>query len=127
MSTHTIHYTVTMSVTECARCGMPFGITDDWEQRRRQDHAQFYCPAGHVNVYQQETAAEKQERLRREVERKLANTQEDLRIVRVHLDQERAAAKRVAKRTAAGVCPCCSRSFVQLARHMKSQHPEHAT
>lgn len=29
------------------------------------------------------------------------------------------------KRTANGVCPCCTRSFTNLQRHMKSQHPDY--
>jgi hypothetical protein len=24
-------------------------------------------------------------------------------------------------------CPCCNRTFQQLARHMKAKHPEHAS
>jgi hypothetical protein len=32
--------------------------------------------------------------------------------------------RRIQKRTAAGVCPCCNRTFQQLARHMKTRHPE---
>jgi DNA repair exonuclease SbcCD ATPase subunit len=24
-----------------------------------------------------------------------------------------------------GICPCCKRSFVQLARHMATKHPEY--
>lgn len=30
------------------------------------------------------------------------------------------------RRIAAGVCPCCRRSFTDLARHMSSQHPDYA-
>lgn len=29
------------------------------------------------------------------------------------------------KRLAGGVCPCCNRSFVSLAKHMASQHPDY--
>lgn len=29
------------------------------------------------------------------------------------------------KRIANGVCPCCKRSFCNLAAHMKTQHPEY--
>jgi hypothetical protein len=32
--------------------------------------------------------------------------------------------KRQLERVASGVCPCCNRSFVNLRRHMKTQHPE---
>ncbi len=30
---------------------------------------------------------------------------------------------RTRKRVGSGVCPCCSRTFQQLARHMKAKHP----
>ena len=33
--------------------------------------------------------------------------------------------KRIEKRVANGVCPCCHRQFVQLTRHMKNKHPEY--
>jgi hypothetical protein len=32
-------------------------------------------------------------------------------------------ATRITKRAKAGVCPCCNRTFKQLAAHMASQHP----
>lgn len=39
-------------------------------------------------------------------------------------DKAEAARKRVVKRAAVGVCPCCTRTVHQLARHMKTKHPE---
>lgn len=33
-------------------------------------------------------------------------------------------ATRMRNRAAAGVCPCCNRTFSQLATHMKKQHPD---
>ena len=42
--------------------------------------------------------------------------------------ERQAAAKRgqvtkLKKRAAAGVCPCCNRTFVELQRHMATKHP----
>jgi hypothetical protein len=28
------------------------------------------------------------------------------------------------KRTSAGTCPCCTRTFANMAEHMKKQHPD---
>lgn len=66
------------------------------------------------------------ERTRKQLER--AETRE-----RAARDQAEAAersaiaykghATRLRKRAAAGVCPCCTRSFQNLQRHMASQHP----
>jgi chemotaxis response regulator CheB len=36
----------------------------------------------------------------------------------------RAQLTKTKKRVANGVCPCCNRTFKQLARHMKAKHPE---
>ncbi len=33
---------------------------------------------------------------------------------------------KVKKRAANGVCPCCNRTFSDLARHMKAKHPDFA-
>lgn len=41
---------------------------------------------------------------------------------------EREARKAVEKklnRVSAGTCPCCNRSFKQLAAHMKNKHPDY--
>ena len=38
------------------------------------------------------------------------------RALRGHLTRQR-------KRAAAGMCPCCRRTFENVARHMESQHP----
>lgn len=35
-----------------------------------------------------------------------------------------AEAERLATRANHGVCPCCKRTFSQLARHMKTKHPD---
>ena len=32
--------------------------------------------------------------------------------------------KRLKRLASGGVCPCCNRTFSNMARHMRSQHPE---
>ena len=32
---------------------------------------------------------------------------------------------RIKKRVANGVCPCCNRTFKDLAAHMSTQHPDY--
>lgn len=50
---------IEMVVIECADCGMPFGIPADRQERLRKCHNSFWCPAGHVNVYNSQTQEEK--------------------------------------------------------------------
>ncbi|OBC14090.1 hypothetical protein A5784_30795 [Mycobacterium sp. 852013-50091_SCH5140682] len=75
-------YDQTLSLIHCATCGVPFGITDDMANRRRQDHRDFYCPAGHINVFNGKTEAEKQQERADRLERLLANRDESLRAER---------------------------------------------
>lgn len=41
-------------------------------------------------------------------------------------DDEQARQRRELKRSERSVCPSCHRSFSQMARHMKTKHPEFA-
>lgn len=129
---HTLTLTTetTFTIEDCCQCGVQFGMPADHVRELRRSHAWFYCPNGHSQHY----TAKSDSDLRKEAERKAASAIEDARIARLDAETARmklrkaeAEAKRIAKRTAAGVCPCCNRSFVQLARHMKVKHPEHAT
>lgn len=59
-------------------CGLTFWFTENFGNRRRADHLEYYCPNGHSLIYKGETDAQKLsritleknaeiERLRREV------------------------------------------------------------
>lgn len=120
-------------IETCIECGVEFGVPAEFNRRRREDHKSFCCPSGHRQHYAGETEAEK---LRRELARakqREACYEDQLRDEREAREtaKHRAAAykghtTRLKKRAAAGVCPCCSRHFTNLERHMKSQHPEFA-
>ena len=122
-----IRATVTFTALDCPACGAVFATTDEMIERRRQDHQLFYCPNGHSMSYGETT-----------VERQLEQARTDLAKSRAAIAEERAyasrlyddlavakkEAKRLARRAAAGVCPCCHRTIQQMARHMQSKHPE---
>ncbi len=68
MRTDTQNFTVTMVWEECCDCGVPFGVTLDFQKRRIKDHKNFYCPRGHEMHYYGKTAQQKKiERLEREL------------------------------------------------------------
>lgn len=124
-----------MHIIECAACSIDFGIGADFMAKRRNDHENFYCPNGHSNHYPGPSAAEKeQKRLERELEaaRSLATRESRRRAdaeqsARRHDYAARAAKGQLTKtkkRIAAGVCPCCNRTFQNVARHIAGQHPE---
>jgi hypothetical protein len=122
-----LNLAVQIITEECCSCGVVFGLTDYFQRERRRDHINFYCPNGHPQHYTSESDAEKNARLLREEQerhrRTLARENEAAR----QRDEAEAALKRHQKRTKNGVCPCCKRSFVKLAAHMKTKHPGYAT
>lgn len=119
---------------ECAACSMPFGMSEKFRNERLADHATFYCPSGHRNYYGGKSKTEKlQEELDRSTAREkslssVIDRQRETIKGRDHIIRGQKAAKtRLKNRIAAGVCPCCNRTFQNLASHMKGQHPEFVT
>jgi hypothetical protein len=114
----------TLTVLDCAACGMVFGISEEFESRRRADHALFYCPAGHSQSYTGPSEAEKQRQRAERLERQLANKDEDLRVTRASLVATKGQLTKVKQRADRGVCQHCHRSFVNVSRHVATKHPE---
>jgi hypothetical protein len=115
---------IQFEVYECAECGIPFGLSGDFVRRKREDHASWYCPRGHPQSFKGESEAE---RLRKLLADANANaTKLAQRALDAELAEQKAetARRKLEKRVRAGVCPCCSRSFVNLKRHMATKHPE---
>lgn len=106
----------------CAECGISFGITRDYYDRRRADGQGFLCPAGHSNVYRETEV----QRLRRELEDEKAAKERAYQREKEALQRLSAARgqiTKITKRIGCGVCPCCNRSFQNLRRHMDNKHP----
>ena len=108
---------------------MWFGLESSMLRARRTDGKTFHCPMGCSIGYGDHENA----RLKRELEAKervlQAERAENAR-VRYFRDHYKRSAQtyrghltKVRKRVGNGVCPCCGRTFKQLAAHMKSQHP----
>lgn len=132
MSLLQFQHAINFSVLECARCRVPFALLNSFMSDRRLDHDTFYCPSGHENHYPGESSVEK---LQRSLDSKNKNIS-DLRIeistakAETKLAQyrergQKAAKTRLANRIKNGVCPCCNRTFVALAKHISTQHPEY--
>lgn len=101
---------------ECCNCGVVFGITDNLYTKRLSDGKNFYCSNGHSQAFQNSG----EDMMRRERDRAIQE--------KARLEEELAKAskemERVTKRTMHGICPCCNRTFSNVARHMKTKHPE---
>lgn len=116
----------TLVAESCPTCHIVYGLPRDLYNARREDHRQVYCPNGHTWWYTGETEAQK---LRRRLERAEASA--------THQRDQREAAERsnralkgvitkTKRRVGKGACPCCTRSFPNLADHMATKHPDYA-
>lgn len=125
---------VTLYVLDCPSCGVVFGITAEYEDRRRADGRDFCCPNGHTMSWH-ESEADRQKKRADSAEQRLrwAEARESRQ------RQEREAAERSARafkghvtrlrnRIASGVCPVqgCRRNFTNVKAHIAGQHPEWA-
>ena len=129
----TLSFTQQLTVLSCCNCGVEFALPEDLRQELVKERRRFYCPNGHGQSYVGKTEAEK---LREQLEA------EQRRIVRLRAEQDRLVAQRdhaeaqargykgamvqARKRSAKGVCPApgCKRSFVDVAKHVATKHPE---
>lgn len=119
-----------MSWLKCYHCKVEFGLHDETERQLRMSSANFHCPYGHVQHFPKgETEADKLRRERDRLKQNEAWYEQRNRELRAEAESERrrAAAARgqvtkLKNRAAAGLCPCCNRSFVNLQRHMATKH-----
>lgn len=123
--TTTYTYMGTLAIIECAGCHMDFGITPAFVRRRRADHKTFWCPAGCSNHYPGESALERAQRERDAARAKATAVEDQLQAARDDAEQVRRTLVRERARFAAGVCPCCDRSFVEVRRHIETKHPDY--
>ena len=130
---------VNFSVIDCCNCGMlfavPKGLNSRWQSEGRT--ATFYCPMGHPQHYVGQSDAEKlaeANRLLRNAQKRTEWAEKNAETARNEAQQaeyrrraETAAKTRIKNRVSKGVCPCCNRTFANLARHMSNKHPDYAS
>ncbi len=123
-------FIVKFVLEECCNCHAQFAMTEQLNREKRNDHTLFYCPRGHGQQYTAMSDAEKIRREKVEVENRLQariNEETHLRLVAEKaLKSETTKRRKIEKRVAKGVCPCCNRTFEDLARHMSGKHKDFA-
>lgn len=122
----------TINVGKCCRCGCEMALPLELHHAaKRSPDILFYCPYGHPQHYPAgETEADKLRRERDRLAQRVAERDDEIRRQRERaegLDRRLAATRgvvtRIKNRVGHGVCPCCNRTFEDLARHMASKHP----
>lgn len=116
-----------MVVEECCNCNMAFAMTEEFRKEclEQRGSKTFYCPSGHPQSYSGEKEADKLRRERDRLKQQLAQKDDEiLAAVRLQGEAEKATAK-LQKRIHNGICPCCTRSFQNLRRHIATKHPDY--
>jgi DNA-binding XRE family transcriptional regulator len=114
-------------IIDCCSCHLSFGMQYDHYQQRKKDQQTFYCPSCGCNQhFTGKTEAQKLKDKLENKQRQLEQEQERNQELEQQKNRVQAQYKRVRKRIKNGVCPCCNRSFENLANHMRTQHPEFA-
>lgn len=115
---------VVLETEECCNCGVVFAMPDYMMRRLKDQGGTFYCPNGHGQHYTKSEVQRLQEKLAEQA-RAATHMAERAKDAEAAEQKAQREIKRMKKRAAAGVCPCCNRTFQQLARHMKMKHPDH--
>ena len=124
--TASIYVRVVIEPIECYKCGVTFGMAQQFNADRLRDGGTFYCPAGHGQVYGNSTK-DQLEQARRNLawnREALASERSQHEHTANRLRGTQGALTRTKRRANAGVCLNCHSTFKDLVRHREKKHPE---
>lgn len=126
----TLTYTGTLHILTCGECSIPHAIPVEMHRDRLDNGGDWWCPNGHKLHFlttekgRLEAELAREKKLRGWSESRETSLRDQLGATERSLRGHKAAKTRIKNRIAAGVCPCCNRSFQNVARHMAGQHPD---
>lgn len=124
-------------VETCYTCNVRHSFPDHIYQAaiQRRGEMSIYCPNGHAWVYKSHQKQAEEDKLRIERDRlkqQLAEKDDEIKRQRDWKEEERrrvialrGVITKTKKRVSAGVCPCCNRTFQNLAQHMANKHSDY--
>lgn len=125
MQSRVILNNVECVVLACGNCGVMHALPAVKYDAAKREGGFWYCPNGHSRGW--DDGASTREATRRENERvkqENARLKEEVQESQRRTEKVETELRRQGRRVAAGVCPCCNRSFAKLSMHMKSKHPD---
>jgi len=120
------HFGILLITERCYKCKTPFAMSETTYRaaQERKGELEFFCPNGHKQYYVQgETEEQKLRRERDNLKQQMARVEQERDEANAIAEKNQRALKRHKKRASAGTCPCCQRTFANMAAHMKQQHP----
>lgn len=119
----------------CYRCKTDVHLPDHlYRAAKDSPRISFWCPYGHEQHFREgETEEQKLRRERDRLAQSVAERDDEIRRQRGlreaterQLSATRGVVTRIKNRVGHGVCPCCTRTFNDLSRHMATKHPTYA-
>lgn len=120
-------------VNQCGTCAVWHTIPKIIYDSYHAEGGFWHCPNGHQRGFRKGEDERKQEEVRLERDRlkqERAQLQDEIAAQKRKADEAKQRAHEAEKkflnarrRHAAGVCPCCNRTFTNVQRHMKTKHP----
>jgi len=117
---------------KCWKCRCQIWLPDElYHAAKSSSNIEIFCGYGHSGVFRDgPTEADKLRQERDRLVQRLAEKDDRITALRedVAAAERRGAAARgqvtkLRNRVGHGVCPCCNRTFGNLARHMNTKHP----
>jgi len=124
---------VELSSIDCGCCGGTYAINERYRAHAQKNGLSWTCPycrtgwgfAGNGDLQKAEKALAEEKQRHQNTLARLNAAHGEVEAVSRENDKLNRAITRHKKRAAAGTCPCCQRTFKQLAAHMKAKHPEY--
>ena len=113
-------------INQCGTCAVWHTIPEIVYNCYRAEGGFWHCPNGHQRGFRKGEDEIKQEEIRRERDRlkqDAARLETEAQEQRLRAEAAEKQVIQIKRRAAAGVCPCCNRTFLNVQRHMKSKHP----
>lgn len=126
MASISLNMHVEFALIDCGECGGSYAINERYRAQKAQSGGLWTCP------YCKTGWGYPKDNENSRLKRWLAESEDRIQAALARANE--AAAERDAAQTelsktkklhTAGVCPCCNRTVSQMARHMKTKHPEY--
>ena len=117
-----------LALVQCCSCAVEYAIPQQLNAYartyRHSDGKTIYCPNGHGWYYTGETDARKQRRRAELAEQRIAQRDDEIRDLERAVSAQKGNVTKLKRRAAAGTCPCCQRTFMNVNAHLANKHPE---
>ncbi len=121
----TLEVNTELTTIDCGVCGGTYAINERYRLQKYQHAGTWHCPYCQTSWGYGETEISRL-KLQLESQKKLT---EWAKQEAKHAESRRRAAAgqltKIKRRVGNGVCPCCNRTFKDLALHMKDKHPDY--